>query len=966
MDEIRLGLAAVEFNISKDLIVDILQNNGFDIENKPTAKLNQEMYNFVSNYLASDKIFNAEEIEQSKNKRFIGLVKWFHDKAKNSNYGFIQHVKLGDLFFHEKSIKQGQNLNNFQENEIVTFFVKSNDKKINIRSSDFEDIPTIVSLSRSDKKHEAINVMLLSNENNLSFLFDNYLSILTEEVKFTDYKLIQKAIHLRIKILLEQNQNDNINHNLFNQFQDFISIQLKTNLNKDVDFIIGLFNICKTFFSERYLTISKIIELEISEYISHKLWLDGFIETCQVNYISDNLMKLDLQSRNIIIQKCNFDNQKNIFNKILDKFSFIDNKEKFEQIIKVKDFFKNINSEIDVFILKRIKDIINYSIEKGTDVELSHLFWLEKYSSVCQISYIASFIIDTEEQNQRKIFSLCSSEDKINIFFKIIKDLEEGSKKLEINFLKQILTTCKSLAQDHYQSILKELLRICPVYIRLLLWLEDFHQNLEFYEFKTFTISMSTSDQKKFVKKVLKYIHEDKVKISIEELTSINTIDYDTSKLIEAFDNSKLDYSTSIILNTISELNSQIVLEKRSQLYEAKKRIFDLILNQIKDPTDILEVKGFFDECEGRCSVQISKFTDDKGVVLDSVISYKRNQNQKAKLHPICDGRKATMKGTNNPILDENGVQFWWCANQKCYEPSRKLHNSSEWEKYTLLDFLTILKIPFKEKDLEIYLSLINKANRFLKHLKCRECNHILKPKDKSNYAFWGINYFQCNNETCSQKGKEIYLTHCLNGKCEMEIDSRDSVKCKPDGFDSDKCGWYVCNYCHSCCSDEVIQRRMDILKRTGQEYKCQTMGHRNLGVFSCNKCGNSMNFSQISSQNYKDALKWFIENKDKSRYIINSGIYKTKHWFVFAKSDLSREDYLLRLNNLSRLGFRIPDFEEDKNIQLISEPNDIKNSEKDILICSVCDNTLILTNEIERTTAIKSFHNVLFVKEKV
>lgn len=44
-------------------------------------------------------------MKQADTERYIGLVKWFHDQAKNANYGFIQHAKLGDLFFHERSIE---------------------------------------------------------------------------------------------------------------------------------------------------------------------------------------------------------------------------------------------------------------------------------------------------------------------------------------------------------------------------------------------------------------------------------------------------------------------------------------------------------------------------------------------------------------------------------------------------------------------------------------------------------------------------------------------------------------------------------------------------------------------------------------------------------------------------------------------------------------------------------------------
>lgn len=54
-------------------------------------------------------------------EKYVGLVKWFHDQAKNANYGFIQHAILGDLFFHEKSIEQGQDTSSFKENEVVAF-----------------------------------------------------------------------------------------------------------------------------------------------------------------------------------------------------------------------------------------------------------------------------------------------------------------------------------------------------------------------------------------------------------------------------------------------------------------------------------------------------------------------------------------------------------------------------------------------------------------------------------------------------------------------------------------------------------------------------------------------------------------------------------------------------------------------------------------------------------------------------
>ena len=45
-----------------------------------------------------------------ENEKQIGLVKWFHDKSKDSNNGFIQHIQLGDLYFNENSIEIRQDI----------------------------------------------------------------------------------------------------------------------------------------------------------------------------------------------------------------------------------------------------------------------------------------------------------------------------------------------------------------------------------------------------------------------------------------------------------------------------------------------------------------------------------------------------------------------------------------------------------------------------------------------------------------------------------------------------------------------------------------------------------------------------------------------------------------------------------------------------------------------------------------
>jgi translation initiation factor IF-2 len=62
MAEIRLGKAALEFNVSTQTIIESLQKEGFALENKPTTKLTAEMYTYISGTFSSDK----EAKEQSK------------------------------------------------------------------------------------------------------------------------------------------------------------------------------------------------------------------------------------------------------------------------------------------------------------------------------------------------------------------------------------------------------------------------------------------------------------------------------------------------------------------------------------------------------------------------------------------------------------------------------------------------------------------------------------------------------------------------------------------------------------------------------------------------------------------------------------------------------------------------------------------------------------------------------------
>lgn len=224
--------------------------------------------------------------------------------------------------------------------------------------------------------------------------------------------------------------------------------------------------------------------------------------------------------------------------------------------------------------------------------------------------------------------------------------------------------------------------------------------------------------------------------------------------------------------------------------------------------------------------------------------------------------------------------EFWWCCNQPCFANCETIHSSEDWQKYTLLDFLTILGFnmddgnsvgDYIEKGKYYqFISLINRFNRLLKRMYCEVCNNILYPVEDSHFAYYRVTRFNCLNESCSEYKKEIYLHHCLNGKCNNVIDSRKSKKC-PNGL-------YICDNeeCGCCCSHDMLNRRLENLKTTGGFIHQNLItlvnnlgGHLERGVHYCYNCGGIM----LDLQN--DVFKC---NECNIQYDVSKNMFKRPH----------------------------------------------------------------------------------------
>ena len=217
---------------------------------------------------------------------------------------------------------------------------------------------------------------------------------------------------------------------------------------------------------------------------------------------------------------------------------------------------------------------------------------------------------------------------------------------------------------------------------------------------------------------------------------------------------------------------------------------------------------------------------------------------------PFCECRMAKV-----PSKTE-GMPFYWCNNKPCFRPMVRFKTDSEWEKYTVLDFLRILSIPIDYKNREnvttkfgyyiLFSSFLKNFAKFYDHLICKSCGKILHPNNISNFAVRAITEFVCTNQNCPNKGNIIYLNHCFNRpKCNEIIDSRNSKQC-PNGQ-------YICPKCGACCSTENFRLRLNYLYETGgtispwlTKFVGKGLGHWEKQEFFCYKCGKPMRETSI------------------------------------------------------------------------------------------------------------------------
>lgn len=174
------------------------------------------------------------------------------------------------------------------------------------------------------------------------------------------------------------------------------------------------------------------------------------------------------------------------------------------------------------------------------------------------------------------------------------------------------------------------------------------------------------------------------------------------------------------------------------------------------------------------------------------------------------------------------------CRGKKCFSPSVYPNRKNKhYLDYSIYDWLDHYGIDYFEggipsrQDFPIKLAgYLNRLREILERIKCRACGVIMEPnlsyarvtyldfsngkvEEKEMSAAYRATVFRCGSEQCSQKGRNVYINHCISFGCYDTIDSRDSkVKC-----DS---GRYVCRSCGGCCEIHAKSRPVGICPECG------------------------------------------------------------------------------------------------------------------------------------------------------
>jgi len=726
-------------------------------------------------------------------------------------------------------------------------------------------------------------------------------------------------------------------------------------LKNNQDYFLHISKVNNPPISENYLVSfylipskKKVNTYECENVISYRkndLNQDYLINNYDTSYdfkIKEKIVDI-LNSENLII----------ILKKELLALPVIENDKDFNSFLPlIKTITKLFKNHIDISIIESNLFELKIGILPN---KYKLLFWFHSIISLNpEISELLEFSDGKDLSSRIKVFKkienrndkylyfieLCKLYSQLELLFQFVKFIESEEEDLIIDLIKIIYdksvflnNNCDTDRQyteaisisNRIPTNIKEIyfeifFNYTCDFNKLRLWLNNYTSNFDGNLYKINFILLSTYDQKIFIKKCF-YLLAQKVKwISLEYILSFKNLTYSHTEgqLYQ------IDFSCNVILNTIESIINGILPKEED--------IFKILVSHVENnPKSLFSLVGFFEVCNGRSIVNETLIKEDN---TKQIISLKQINNPRNV--DYCEGVKFSGDGKDR-IYNHD---CWWCRGSSCFNANQGVGLPVKYEEYSLRSFLAILNININNKDYYDLIGLINKINIYIKHINCRSCNYILKPKEKNYYAFYRTSWFVCPNADCDVK-ESIYLNHCLGGrktsinsKCDNLIDSRDSVRCNYDKYNPnnefEKYGPYICSLCGSCCSQKVLEKKLNefyqrkVTVPSSFEWKVKNrVGHLEKNEIFCYRCGLEM---KNNEKEYNEIVKLLNDNNSKTFNVVKNGVNSYGFWFLVKASELF-------FQRASDVGLRISESKgNNSDVKFISQGNPT------ILICDKCN----------------------------
>lgn len=543
-----------------------------------------------------------------------------------------------------------------------------------------------------------------------------------------------------------------------------------------------------------------------------------------------------------------------------DPFDINFTKEDFIQyLVKVEDLSETIKlvkliREIEKIFLSRVNnenynELFKFTSEEKIKISDEVCSQQEYSFELTELIIVKEFLSENEHSLEfvKCFFPKFSNPDDNTVF----KELLDLSCFFENSFENK----------DSFYSYISELVSFPKV---VSLWYNDYINTIDIFQALECFQTFDDKDQFRFLQKTFSLIHLNKSLIATQLF----------SKFEDLASNPLINLNVRISLYVVNSLKSD-------NRFINDKTIFELVSQRLNENVhELIKIDEMIDKCGGRVWKAISYNANykEKWIVTinghefpvkDSQINiygqnYSLNQENKSVcINGIYYNFKWTKKrnifhvenygvpdgltfcdAVKSQFDDELKSNFYWCCNSKCYDPCQRNYNAFQWKRYTLRDFITILGLPFDNDLYYRFVSVVNRVNRLLEKLKCNSCNKLMRDAATSEFAFYRVNTFHCSDSNCGEFHKTVYLTHCLNWRCLNIIDTRVSK-----AFSN---GWYICDKCDNCCSQEKIDMRYQNLL-TNAAFNSNNPRHQKLKFQVDNKLGH---LERNEVYNYKTGEK--------------------------------------------------------------------------------------------------------------